>query len=208
MRPVTSINGSMAPLPRAQVDTDQIIPKQFLKRIERAGFGEFLFYDWARDGEGALDPEFVLNRPEYRSAKVLVAGPDFGSGSSREHAPWALADWGFEAVIAASFGDIFRANCHKIGLLAVELPELAVERLLTLATRDPHAQVTVDLEAQRVRAASVDEHFDIDEFAKHMLTNGLDEIGVTLESEQSIAEFEASRPEYKPSLTLNGTGGI
>ena len=123
MRPVNRIVGTAAPLPRANVDTDQIIPKQFLKRVERSGFGEFLFYDWRQDSEGEPDPEFVLNRPEYASSVVLVAGPNFGSGSSREHAPWALEDWGFEAVIAPSFADIFKGNCSKIGLLAIELPD-------------------------------------------------------------------------------------
>ena len=126
MDPVGLIQGQMAPLPRANVDTDQIIPKQFLKRVERTGFGPFLFYDWAYDTEGELIPDFVTNRPEYANAKVLVTGPNFGSGSSREHAPWALEDWGFEAIIAPSFADIFRNNCHKIGLLPVELTDAEV----------------------------------------------------------------------------------
>ena len=127
----------MAPLPRSNVDTDQIMPKQFLKRVERTGYGQFLFHDWSRGPDGALDPEFVLNRPEYRSARVLVSGPNFGSGSSREHAPWGIQDWGFEAVIAPSFADIFYNNCTKIGLLPVRLPEAEVSRLTDLATDDP-----------------------------------------------------------------------
>lgn len=198
MEPIRTVAGTMAPMPRAQVDTDQIIPKQFLKRIERTGFGEFLFYDWALDAEGERDPDFVLNRPEYQGATVLVAGPDFGTGSSREHAPWALADWGFEAIIAPSFGDIFRTNCGKIGLLAVELPSEVVESLLALADDDPQAVAEVDLERQLVTAPGVEAHFEIDSFTKYMLAEGLDEIGVTLLEEEAIAGFEAARPEFKP----------
>jgi 3-isopropylmalate/(R)-2-methylmalate dehydratase small subunit len=200
MEPVTTVSGTMAPLPRAQVDTDQIVPQQFLKRIERSGYGEFLFHDWAHDLEGEEDPDFVLNRPEYRDATVLVTGPDFGTGSSREHAPWALHDWGFRAVIARSFGDIFRSNCHKIGLLAIALPQDVVESLLALVTEHPHAEIAIDLEHQRVTAAGLDEPFEFDAFAKHMLMNGLDEIGVTLLSEAAIAEFETRRSTLKPSM--------
>jgi len=200
MNAVDVVSGTMAPLPRAQVDTDQIIPKQFLKRIERTGYGEFLFYDWARDTEGEKDPGFVLNRIQYQDATVLVAGPDFGTGSSREHAPWALHDWGFRAVIAPSFGDIFRSNCHKIGLLAIELPEAVVESLLALAEDDSSAVVSIDLEQQRVAASEVDEPFEFDPFAKHMLLSGLDEIGMTMLEESAIAEFEKSRPEFKPTV--------
>ena len=200
MRAVDVVSGTMAPLPRAQVDTDQIIPKQFLKRIERTGYGEFLFYDWARDTEGEKDPGFVLNRIQYQDATVLVAGPDFGTGSSREHAPWALHDWGFRAVIAPSFGDIFRSNCHKIGLLAIELPEAVVESLLALAEDDSSAVVSIDLEQQRVAASEVDEPFEFDPFAKHMLLSGLDEIGMTMLEESAIAKFEKSRPEFKPTV--------
>ena len=200
MNAVDVVSGTMAPLPRAQVDTDQIIPKQFLKRIERTGYGEFLFYDWARDTKGEKDPGFVLNRTRYQDATVLVAGPDFGTGSSREHAPWALHDWGFRAVIAPSFGDIFRSNCHKIGLLAVELPVAVVETLLGLAEEDSSAVVSIDLEQQRVAASEVDEPFEFDPFAKHMLLSGLDEIGITMLEESAIAEFEKSRPEFKPTV--------
>lgn len=201
MNPVGVIEGTIAPLPRAQVDTDQIIPKQFLKRTERTGFGEFLFYEWARDVEGEMDPEFVLNRAEYRAATILVAGPDFGTGSSREHAPWAIADWGFQAVIAPSFGDIFRTNCYKIGLLAVELTADSVNRLLSLGAEDPTAAVTIDLGAQSVIASGVEEPFSIDPFAKYMLTNGLDEIGVTLLQEEAISQYEAGRPSFKPTVS-------
>lgn len=200
MKAVDIVRGQMMPLPRANVDTDQIVPQQFLKRIERTGFGEFLFYDWAHDAEGEKDPGFVLNRPQYQDATVLVSGPDFGTGSSREHAPWALHDWGFRAVIAPSFGDIFRSNCHKIGLLAIELPEAVVESLLALADEQPDAEVTVDLEQQTFTAPGLEESFEFDPFAKHMLLNGLDEIGVTMLEESAIAEFEAGRPEFKPKV--------
>ncbi|MEE8330964.1 MAG: 3-isopropylmalate dehydratase small subunit [Acidimicrobiia bacterium] len=200
MEPVTAIAGTMAPLPRAQVDTDQIIPKEFLKRVDRTGFGDFLFYDWAHDAEGELDPEFVLNRAEYQGARVLVAGPDFGSGSSREHAPWALSDWGFQAVIAPSLGDIFRSNCSKIGLLAVELPERVVGSLLRIADEDPTALVEIDLEAQTVTAPGLSERFEIDPFSKHMMLNGLDEIDLTLQNEAAIAEHELSRPAFLPTV--------
>ena len=199
MDPVTRIEGSAAPLPRANVDTDQIIPKQFLKRVERSGFGEFLFYDWARDAEGEPDPEFVLNRAEYRDAVVLVAGPNFGSGSSREHAPWALADWGFRAVVAPSFADIFSNNCPKSGLLPVVLTDDEVA-VLTEIANDPTNTVVVDLESQTVTSEGFSASFAIDPFTKHCLLNGLDEIALTLEHAPDITEFEAERPEYKPII--------
>lgn len=198
MEPVRVIKGTMAPLPRASVDTDQIIPQQFLKHIERTGFGEFLFHDWAHDAAGRKDPTFVLNRREHRDATVLVAGPDFGTGSSREHAAWALADWGIAAVVAPSFGDIFRTNCHKSGLLAVAVPPPAVEALLRLAASQPDAAVTVDLQNQRLRAAGVDEFFQIEPYAKRMLLNGWDDIDVTLRNEAAISTFEKERPSFKP----------
>ena len=200
MEPVTTILGTMVPLPRANVDTDQIIPKQFLKRVERSGFGPFLFYDWARDAEGELDPGFVLNKPQYQEARVLVAGPNFGSGSSREHAPWALEDWGFAAIIAPSFADIFRSNCHKIGLLPVVLTEDEVNALADIAERDPAATVAVDLAEQTVTADGLTARFDIDPFVKHSLLNGLDEIALTLAHDDAIAEFEASRHTFRPTV--------
>ena len=199
MEPVTTISGRAVPLPRANVDTDQIIPKQFLKRVERSGFGEFLFYDWARDEEGELDPDFVLNRPEYADSVVLVAGPNFGSGSSREHAPWALEDWGFRAVVAPSFADIFATNCTKIGLLPVVLTADEVARLDTIAS-DPANSVTVDLESQTVTGPGFTAAFDIDPFTKHCLLNGLDEIALTLQHGDAIAEFEHGRPEHAPTV--------
>ncbi len=201
LEPVATITGTMAPLPRANVDTDQIIPKQFLKRIERSGFGPFLFYDWARNAEGELDPDFVLNRPGYREATVLVTGPNFGSGSSREHAPWSLQDWGFRAIVAPSFADIFRTNCHKIGLLPVALSEAEVDRLVALATDDAATEVTIDLAAQTVTAPGLEATFEIDPFVKHCLLNGLDEISLTLQHGDAIASYEAARPAHKPALS-------
>src|SRR5437763_11060163 len=177
--------GTMAPLDRANVDTDQIIPKQFLKRIERTGFGPFLFYDWRRN-----DPDFVLNRPEHQGASVLVAGPNFGCGSSREHAPWSLEDAGFRVVIAPSFADIFRNNCLKIGLLPVQLPERSVRRLLELAREDPATTVTVDLEALTVTAAGFSERFEVDPFARECLLHGWDAVALTLRHADAIAAYE------------------
>lgn len=200
MRRVGIIAGTMAPLPRSNVDTDQIMPKQFLKRVERSGYGQFLFHDWARTAEGELDPDFVLNRPEYRGAKVLVSGPNFGSGSSREHAPWGIQDWGFEAVAAPSFADIFYNNCTKIGLLPVALPDEEAERLIGLAAADPGAAVTIDLAAQTVEAAGRRADFEIDPFTKHRLLEGLDDIGLTLRRRQAIEAFEAARSDLLPSL--------
>ena len=197
MDPVTTIVGTGVPLPRANVDTDQIIPKQFLKRVERTGFGEFLFYDWARDAEGELDPGFVLNEPARRDASVLVTGPNFGSGSSREHAPWSLEDWGFRAVVAPSFADIFATNCTKIGLLPVVLEDDEVQRLLEIVD-DPTAEVTVDLADQTVTADGFSASFDIDPFTKHCLLNGLDHIALTLQHAHDIDDFEDRRESFKP----------
>ena len=199
MNPVSTITGQMAPLPRANVDTDQISPKQFLKRVERSGFGPFLFYDWAYDHEGELIPDFVLNRPEYMDAAVLVTGPNFGSGSSREHAPWALEDWGIRAMIAPSFADIFYNNCINIGLLPVVLTEAEVGALTELA-EDPANTVTVDLDDQRVIATGFEASFEIDPFAKHRLLNGLDNVALTLQHADEITTFEATRPDFKPAL--------
>ena len=190
----------MVPLLRSHIDTDQIIPKQFLKRVVRSGFGPYLFYDWAYDHEGELRPDFVINQPEYRSAVVLVAGHNFGSGSSREHAPWALLDWGIQAIIAPSFADIFRTNSHKNGLLPIILPEEEVERIADLAT-DPSTEVAIDVAAETVTVGGVTVSFSIDPFVKHCLLNGLDDIAITLESEPTISAFETTRPGFKPRLT-------
>src|SRR5438105_2467844 len=195
MEPLVRHTGTMAPLDRANVDTDQIIPKQFLKRIERSGFGPFLFYDWKRS-----DPDFVLNRPEHAGASVLVAGPNFGCGSSREHAPWSIQDAGFRAVIAPSFGDIFRNNCLKIGLLPVRLPEASVRRLLDLAAEDPTTTVTIDLEPGTVTAADFSESFDLDRFSRECLLNGWDDVALTLRHQDEISLFEAQRSAWLPTL--------
>lgn len=196
MQPVTVITGTIAPLARANVDTDQIMPKNFLKRVERSGYGQFLFWDWRKD-----EDNFVLERPEYANARVLVTGANFGSGSSREHAPWGLQDWGFEAVIAPSFADIFFNNCTKVGLLPIVLSEKEVQWLLELGNADPTAEITVDLDAQTVTyAAEFEARFDIDPFTKHRLLNGLDDIGLTLQHAGDIDAFEAARPAWKPSL--------
>jgi 3-isopropylmalate/(R)-2-methylmalate dehydratase small subunit len=188
MEPFTTVTGVLAPLDRANVDTDQIIPKQFLKRIERSGYGPFLFFDWRRQGD------FILDKPEYRGAAVLVTGENFGCGSSREHAAWSLLDAGFRAVIAPSFGDIFKSNSFRSGLLPVELPETAVRELMRLATEEPGMEVTVDLAAQRVSGVP----FSIDPFFRECLLNGWDEIALTLRREADIARYEAARPAWLP----------
>ncbi len=184
--------GLVAPLDRANVDTDQIIPKQFLKRIERTGFGEFLFYDWRRKPDGTLDPEFVINQPRYKDASILVAGRNFGCGSSREHAPWALDDFGFRAVVAPSFADIFANNCLKNGLLTVVLPESEVTTILQRAQQTPGYELTIDLESRRVRDGfGLDAPFPIGDFARRSLLEGLDDIGLTLQHEAEIAAYES-----------------
>lgn len=200
MKPITVIEGQMAPLPRANVDTDQIIPAQFLKRVERSGFGPFLFWEWVHDAEGELDPNFVINRPEYADAAVLVSGPNFGSGSSREHAPWAIEDRGFRAIIAPSFADIFRGNCYNVGLLPIVLTDDEVARLTELA-EDPSNAITIDLAAQSVASDEFHATFEIDPGIKNRLLNGLDTIALTLEHDDEIDAFERSRPAWKPSLT-------
>ena len=200
MEPINIITGQMAPLPRANVDTDQIIPAQFLKRVERSGFGPFLFWEWVHDAEGELDPDFIINRPEYADAVVLVSGPNFGSGSSREHAPWAIEDRGFRAIIAPSFADIFRGNCHNVGLLPVVLTDDEVARLTELA-EDPSNTVSIDLAAQSVTSDDLHATFEIDPGIKNRLLNGLDPIALTLAHTDEIEAFEATRPAWKPNLT-------
>jgi len=194
VEPVKRVAGRMAPLDLADVDTDQIIPKQFLKRIERTGYGPFLFYDWrARDN-------FVLDRPEYAGASVLVAGANFGCGSSREHAPWALRDFGFKAIVAPTFADIFRANCYKTGLLAVTLPESQVRHLIDLVSEDPTVEVIVDLQAQQVRGDGFSYRFEIDPFARECLLHGLDEIALVERHDDDIATYEKTRAGWLPSV--------
>ena len=196
MEPFIRITGTTAPLDRANVDTDQIMPKQFLKRIERTGFGEFLFFDWRND-----EDNFVLERPEFRDAPILVAGPNFGSGSSREHAPWGLQDWGYRVVIAQSFADIFRSNCAKIGLLTVELPEAEMRELLDAAP----AEITVDLEAQTiVMPDGRTIEFPVDPKTRENLLNGWDDIALTLLREDKLAEYERDRERNGPSTLSLG----
>ena len=195
MQPFRIHTGKVAPLYRANVDTDQIIPKQFLKRIERTGFGEFLFNDWRRSPEGVANPDFILNQPRYSGASILVADKNFGCGSSREHAVWALADFGFRAVIAPSFADIFANNCVKNGVLTVVLREDETAEIARRASEIPDYALTVDLETCTVR----DDHsfkttFKIDEFTRHCLLNGLDDIGLTLQHEDEIVSYEAKHP--------------
>lgn len=196
MNPVTVITGPMAPLPRANVDTDQIMPKEFLKRVARTGYGQFVFDDWRRD-----ESDFVLERTEYQNAKILVTGANFGSGSSREHAPWGLQDWGFEAVIAPSFADIFFNNCTKIGLVPIVLSEKEVQWLTELAVADPSAEVTIDIATRRVGYRDEFEaSFALDDFTQYRLLNGLDDIGITMQYSDHISDFEARRPAFLPML--------
>jgi len=194
MPPVSRVAGRAAPLDLADVDTDQIIPKQFLKRIERTGYGPFLFYDWRRRGN------FVLDKPEYAGASVLLTGANFGCGSSREHATWALRDFGFNAIVAPSFADIFRANCFKTGLLAVTLPESQVRHLIDLVSEDPTVHVVVDLEAQQVRGDGFSYRFEIDPFAREMLLKGLDEISLVERYGSDISAYEKTRAEWLPAV--------
>jgi 3-isopropylmalate/(R)-2-methylmalate dehydratase small subunit len=201
MKPVSTVTGRMVPLDRADVDTDQIIPQQFLKRIERDGYGEFLFYNWAHTDDGTPSSDFILNDPVRRGAKVLVTGP----GSSREHAPWAIQQWGFEAVITPSAADIFRNNSGNVGLLVVELPQSAVSRLLELAA-DPTSEVTIDLETQTVTADGTEEHFHFDPTAKERLLRGLDPIGATLTRDEAITAHEQARPDWLPTTVEAATG--
>lgn len=186
--------GIVAALDRANIDTDQIIPKQFLKRIERTGFGQFLFYDWRFRADGAADAAFVLNQPRYTGASILVAGKNFGCGSSREHAPWALADYGFRAIVAPSFADIFANNCVKNGILPVVLPEAAITELMRKPEQIEGYAATIDLEQCFVRDDSGwSADFHVDAFSRNCLLHGLDDIALTLQHEEEIAAFEAQR---------------
>jgi 3-isopropylmalate/(R)-2-methylmalate dehydratase small subunit len=185
----------VAPLDRVNVDTDQIIPKQFLKRIERTGFGQFLFYDWRFGADGKKNADFVLDEPRYAGASILVAGRNFGCGSSREHAVWALADFGFRAVISSSFADIFANNSTKNGFLAVQLSEDEVGRLMQRAQEIDDYRVTIDLQKLEVSdAQGFRAKFSMDEFVRHCLLNGLDDIGLTLQHEAEIAAYETTHP--------------
>lgn len=192
MEAFTKHTGRAVPLRRSNVDTDQIIPAHWLKKVTRDGFEDGLFEAWRKDGS------FILNQPERQGATVLVAGPDFGTGSSREHAVWALQNYGFKTVISSRFADIFRGNSLKNGLLTVVLEQKIVDALQELSEKDPQAEITVDLEAREVRAEGITASFELDENSRWRLLNGLDDISITLQNEADIAAYEAKRPSFKP----------
>ena len=201
MQKFTQLTGVAAPLEMINVDTDMIIPKQFLKTIKRTGLGTALFYEMRYDEDGKERPDFVLNRPAYRKAQILVTGANFGCGSSREHAPWALLDFGIRCVIAPSFADIFYNNCFKNGILPIALPQADVDKLMDDARRGSNATVTIDLEAQQIRGPDGGViGFDIDPYRKHCLINGLDDIGLTLEKSAAIESFEHRQAQSRPWL--------
>ena len=193
MEKISVHRGRALPLRRSNVDTDQIIPAVYLKRVSRTGFEDGLFSAWRND------PDFVLNRPEYAEGSVLVAGPDFGTGSSREHAVWALMDYGFKAVVSPKFGDIFKNNATKAGLLAALVTQDVVEQLWATIEADPGTKVTVDLENKTISAGDVSAPFEIDDYTRYRLLNGLDDVGITLSHEADIAAYEATRPSFKPA---------
>ena len=192
MEKITTVSGIAVPLKRSNVDTDQIIPAVFLKRVTKTGFDDALFYQWRQD------PDFVLNKPEFQNPRVLVAGPDFGTGSSREHAVWALRDYGFAAVLSSRFGDIFRGNSGKQGLLAAELAEADIERLWAVIDESPGIEISVDLVAKTVTAGTLEVKFEIDDYTRWRLLEGLDDIGLTLRDEAAITEFESHRESWRP----------
>ncbi len=197
----TTLTGVAAPLPLRNIDTDMIIPKQFLKTIKRTGLGKSLFYEMRYDQEGKEISEFVLNQPAYRKATILVTGENFGCGSSREHAPWSLLDFGIRCIVAPDFADIFYNNCFQNGILPIKLPQAEVDKLMDDASRGANATVTVDLESQEIRGPDGGViKFDIDPFRKHCLLNGLDAIGLTLEKKQSIEKFEEAATTSRPWL--------
>ena len=201
MEKVSQVTGRAVPLRRSNVDTDQIIPAVYLKRVTKTGFDDALFHHWRQD------PEFVLNKPEYANAQILVAGPDFGTGSSREHAVWALKDYGFRVVLSSRFGDIFRGNSGKEGLLVGVVPEADVERIWAALEADPGMAATVDLEARTVTAGDVVVEFEIDDYTRWRLMEGLDDIALTLRDEDAITAFEQTRPSWMPRTlpALDGT---
>jgi 3-isopropylmalate/(R)-2-methylmalate dehydratase small subunit len=193
MEAFTQHIGTAVPLRRSNVDTDQIIPAVYLKRVTRTGFEDGLFAAWRND------PAFILNQPEYEGVSVLVAGPDFGTGSSREHAVWALMDYGFRVVVASRFGDIFRGNSGKAGLLAALVEQDVVDQLWATVEKDPGTKVTVDLENKTISAGDVSAPFEIDDYTRYRLLNGLDDVGITLSHEADITTYEATRPAFKPA---------
>jgi len=205
MRPFTTVRSNACPIPSNDIDTDQIIPKQYLKRIDRAGFGPFAFAEWRYEADGVTPkPDFPMNKPEHAGAEILLAGRNFGCGSSREHAPWALEDAGFRVIIASSFADIFRSNCGKVGVLCVDLHEKVVQQIAELVEADPSVEITVDLEAQTISVPSVgvldavEVDFSIDPHTRSCLIGGLDDIGLTMAHEADITAYEQRRPSHRP----------
>lgn len=195
MKKLSHIESTMLPIPMSNIDTDQIMPKQFLKRVERSGYGEFLFYDWKKDGD------FPLNNEDYKDSKVLVAGTNFGTGSSREHAPWGLQDWGFDAIISTKFADIFKLNSINIGLLPIEASEDIVEKLFQKVTENPKTKIQVSVETKSVICEEVEFNFFLDDFSQNRILNGIDKIDISLEYESKINEFMENRNKWSPKLT-------
>ena len=195
MKKLSHIESTMLPIPMSNIDTDQIMPKQFLKRVERSGYGEFLFYDWKKDGD------FPLNIEDYKDSKVLVAGTNFGTGSSREHAPWGLQDWGFDAIISTKFADIFKLNSINIGLLPIEASEDIVEKLFQKVTENPKTKIQVSVETKSVICEEVEFNFFLDDFSQNRILNGIDKIDISLEYENKIDEFMENRNKWSPKLT-------
>ena len=195
MKKLSHIESTMLPIPMSNIDTDQIMPKQFLKRVERSGYGEFLFYDWKKDGD------FPLNNEDYKDSKVLIAGTNFGTGSSREHAPWGLQDWGFDAIISTKFADIFKLNSINIGLLPIEASEDIVEKLFQKVTENPKTKIQVSVETKSVICEELEFNFFLDDFSQNRILNGIDKIDISLEYENKIDEFMQNRNKWSPKLT-------
>ncbi len=195
MKKLSYIESNMLPLPMSNIDTDQIMPKEFLKRVERSGYGEFLFYDWKKDDD------FPLNNEIYEKSKVLLAGTNFGTGSSREHAPWGLQDWGFDAIISSKFADIFRLNSINIGLLPIEASEDIVEKLFHKVSENPKTKIEISIEEKSVVCEEIEFNFFIDDFSQNRILNGIDKIDITLEYEEKIDEFMQRRNKWAPKLT-------
>ena len=195
MKKINDISSTMLPLNMSNVDTDQIMPKQFLKRVERSGYGEFLFFDWKKD------PDFSLNKKEYLGSKVLVAGDNFGTGSSREHAPWGLQDWGFDAIISTKFADIFKLNSINIGLLPIEASLQNVEGLFEKIEKDPSTNIHISVHNKSVKCEEIEFMFDLDDFSQKRILEGLDKIDITLDYMSDIENFNESRKNWKPKLT-------
>ena len=194
MKKLSYIESTMLPLPMSNIDTDQIMPKEFLKRIERSGYGEFLFYDWKKDAN------FPLNNEIYKESKVLITGTNFGTGSSREHAPWGLQDWGFDAIISSKFADIFRLNSINIGLLPIEASEDIVEKLFQKVSENPKTKIEISIEKKSVVCEEIEFNFFIDDFSQNRILNGIDKIDISLEFEEKIDEFMQSRSKWAPKL--------